>query len=728
MILMSPALRGRTACLLAALVAVTAFCDARAEWLDPVQSFIAAHGARPKGRLLQGSDGNFYGVTAAGGASGAGIVFRASRDGTLTTLHDFSLAEAPVLGGLVEGADGAFYGLVGHGLGMLYRVTADGAFTPVATFDGANGAGPAGVLTRGSDGALYGLGLGNYNWPASVFKLDGSGTLATVATFSGITDTNAHCSNVLEGGDGTFYAAIGRSVFRVTPAGAVSTIATLEGDCVGELTLGGDGNIYGTTATGGDPAGSTLFSLSLAGTMTRVASLGFSVSSGAVEGVDGAFYGTTTTCCSSYAYRVASDGSVATLATFDTAMGTVSALRLGTDGNFYGSSIDFDQGYLGYLYELKPDGTVSTLSTFVYENGAEAVALMRGADGLLYGVTARGGSRDGGTLFKLGGDGTLQVVASFPWPGEGPIQRCLIQGTDGAFYGVTASRPPLEQSRIFRVALDGSVVAIVTVPSSVSSSLGCPLEATDGNFYGAAGVFGSPGFIYQATPDGSFSQWFKFSSNGIGPTGPLVQGVDGSLFGTASGGYGSVFKVSPNRTLTTLRSYSGSDGAYPHDLAIDSQGRILGLTENFSDGTYFHGATLFRIDDPGVPTVVTFAGRGFPDGPPVFGPDGAAYVLTNDFLNLIQVSVLRVDNDGTVTRIAEADWTSHVRALTFGQDGLMYAVSDGAGANKRGAVVRIPRSRAAPQFDTGGGAGAFELWSSGFLLLLAVFRRRGSLV
>jgi len=73
-------------------------------------------------RLVQGTDGNFYGTTYEGGNSnssecfvpssyGCGTAFKITPGGTLTTLYSFgSNNDAYPLDGLVQGTDGSFYG------------------------------------------------------------------------------------------------------------------------------------------------------------------------------------------------------------------------------------------------------------------------------------------------------------------------------------------------------------------------------------------------------------------------------------------------------------------------------------------------------------------------------------------------------------------------------------------------------------------------------------------
>ena len=88
------------------------------------------NGTNPTAGLVQGSDGNFYGTTQAGGTDGFGNVFKISTNGTLSTLYSFSGGDdgfKPQTG-LVQGGDGSFYGTtwfggLGGGYGTVFRLT-----------------------------------------------------------------------------------------------------------------------------------------------------------------------------------------------------------------------------------------------------------------------------------------------------------------------------------------------------------------------------------------------------------------------------------------------------------------------------------------------------------------------------------------------------------------------------------------------------------------------------
>ncbi|OAI42567.1 hypothetical protein AYO41_03995 [Verrucomicrobia bacterium SCGC AG-212-E04] len=126
-------------------------------------------GAGPYAPPTLGADGNFYGTTRFGGASGFGTIYKMTPAGALTTLFESYLGTFPNLGGnfssgLLLGPDNNLYGTAetggGVGYGTVYRITPAGVLTLVASFSGNGGATPGStpyaVPVKGADGNLYG--------------------------------------------------------------------------------------------------------------------------------------------------------------------------------------------------------------------------------------------------------------------------------------------------------------------------------------------------------------------------------------------------------------------------------------------------------------------------------------------------------------------------------------------------------------------------------------------
>ncbi len=119
-------------------------------------------GAAPTTGVVQGSDGNFYGTTTIGGQNGFGTIFKLTPTG-LTALYSFPAIPAANNSGLIrliQASDGNFYGTVSQGggpegHGTLFEMTPAGVVTTLHTFGGADGVAPD-WLVQAKDGDLYG--------------------------------------------------------------------------------------------------------------------------------------------------------------------------------------------------------------------------------------------------------------------------------------------------------------------------------------------------------------------------------------------------------------------------------------------------------------------------------------------------------------------------------------------------------------------------------------------
>jgi uncharacterized repeat protein (TIGR03803 family) len=122
------------------------------------------------GVLLQGSDGNFYGIqtNSLGCSSQHGAVFKLTPAGQFTVLHDFGCEEVT---SLIEGSDGKLYGAT-QNYGVLFSITKSGVYKAEYQLNGLNGACTC-YLLQGSDGLIYGAATGGGSTGAGViFALD----------------------------------------------------------------------------------------------------------------------------------------------------------------------------------------------------------------------------------------------------------------------------------------------------------------------------------------------------------------------------------------------------------------------------------------------------------------------------------------------------------------------------------------------------------------------------
>jgi uncharacterized repeat protein (TIGR03803 family) len=176
-------------------------------------------GEIPYAGVIQGSDGNFYGTTYFGGSSGFGTVFRVTPSGTETVLYSFaggSDGEHPYAG-VIQGSDGNFYGTTyqggASGYGTVFKITPSGTETVLHSFagGGSDGANPEAGLTQGTDGNFYGnTYLGGASSLGTVFEITPSGTETVLHSFVGGGSDGANPSaNLIQSNDGNLYGSTG---------------------------------------------------------------------------------------------------------------------------------------------------------------------------------------------------------------------------------------------------------------------------------------------------------------------------------------------------------------------------------------------------------------------------------------------------------------------------------------------------------------------------------------
>ena len=334
--------------------------------------------ADPYHTLIQGSDGDFYGTTNAGGTSNDGTIFKISPSGTESLFYSF--ASVPY-SGLVQDSDGNIYGTTAsggtNGRGTVFKITPSGTESVLYSFP-AGSSDPYTGLIQGSDGNFYGTtGAGGTTDDGTVFKITPSGTETALHAFakSG-TDGQTPYAGLIQGSDGNLYGTtyfggangLG-TVFKVTPSGTETVLYSFAGGNDGEhpyagVVQGSDGNFYGTTYQGGASGFGTVFKLTPSGIETVL----YSFAGGSSDG----------------AYPEA-------------------GVIQGSDGNFYGSTLQGGVSGLGLVFKLTSSGTETILHAFAgASDGANPTAnLVQGSDGNLYGSTSAGGSSGDGTFFKV---------------------------------------------------------------------------------------------------------------------------------------------------------------------------------------------------------------------------------------------------------------------------------------------------------------------------------------
>jgi uncharacterized repeat protein (TIGR03803 family) len=337
------------------------------------------------------------------------------------------------------------------------------------------------------------------------------------------------------------------------------------------------------------------------------------VNAGLVQGFRGALYGTTVdggVSGDGTVFKITPEGMFTTLHNFDGSDGVnpVAALVQGTDGNFYGATGPVGFNGDGTVFKITPEGTLTTLHTFDGTDGADPNGLVQGTDGNFYGTTIAGGAHpDYGTVFKMTAGGVVTTLHSFDGSDGASPQAGLVQGTDGNFYGTTAvgganNSCPNGCGTVFKITPDGELTTLHSFDGSDGNGPQAGLvQGTDGNFYGTTYSGGANnscssacGTVFKINPRGRVTTLHTFDgTDGANPFARLVQGTDGNFYGTTAGGganlyYGTVFKITPGGTLTTLHSFAG----YPVDGSTPYSGLVQGTHGTFYGTTQVGGTNL----------------------------------------------------------------------------------------------------------------------------------------
>ena len=255
--------------------------------LTALYSFAGAAGQLPAGALTLGWDGNFYGSANYGGAYLHGDIYRVSSTGAYNRLYSFCAqsgcpdGSSPV-DGLVQAHDGNFYGVTPAGgankYGTIFKITSTGVLTTLYTFcsqtNCVDGATPNVTLVEGKDGNLYGTTYqGGSQFSGTAFRITHAGVYTVLHNFCsqpGCADGAHPLAGLTLASDGSFYGTTSTSasgsrgtIFKVTAQGGflrLYSFQAVDGQFPAQLTQLTDGNFYGTMQVGGTSGVGTFFS------------------------------------------------------------------------------------------------------------------------------------------------------------------------------------------------------------------------------------------------------------------------------------------------------------------------------------------------------------------------------------------------------------------------------------------------------------------------------------
>jgi uncharacterized repeat protein (TIGR03803 family) len=328
------------------------------------------------------------------------------------------------------------------------------------------------------------------------------------------------------------------------------------------------GNLYGTTALGGDfngiQEGGVVFKVSPRGKETVLHTFtgndGQGPAAGLLMDANGNLYGTTAgggAANDGVVFRVTPHGRETVLHSFAGGDGAtpMAGVIVDAGGNLYGTTRFGGAGNEGVVFKLSPSGKETVLYSFTGgDDGSEPLAgLVRDGNGNFYGTTSEGGANNAGVVFKLTPRGRETVLYSFTGGDDGGLPRAgLILDADGNLYGTTSEGGPANDGVVFKLSPGGreTVLYSFTGGNDGAFPFGGVIRDTNGNLYGTAnsGGVAKNGVVFRVTPRGRETVLYSFTDpGGANPAAGLIMDENGNLYGTASvGGTGSggfVFEV-----------------------------------------------------------------------------------------------------------------------------------------------------------------------------------------
>ncbi len=351
-------------------------------------------------------------------------------------------------------------------------------------------------------------------------------------------------------------------------AGGLTAIASFNGPdgkypYYAGVSVNTNGNLFGTTATGGTSDNGTVFEIAKgSSTITTIASFN-GVSNGSQPNgltIDacGNLYGTTGG--NGTVFEVAKgSNTITTIASFNGTNGLSpgASVTVNAQGNLYGTTRQGGSGGLGTVFEIaKGSNTITILASFSGANGDQPIAgVTLDAQENLYGTTYRGGSSGLGTVFEVAkSSGVATTIASFDGlNGQSPIAGVTFD-SGGNFYGTTQTGGSDGLGTVFEIAKGSNMITAIasfTGDNGQTPSAGVIFDAI-GNLYGTT-THGGPsddGTVFEiARGSNTITTLASLDgADGSSPYAALTFGPNGDLYGTATfggnSGYGTVFDVS----------------------------------------------------------------------------------------------------------------------------------------------------------------------------------------
>jgi uncharacterized repeat protein (TIGR03803 family) len=287
----------------------------------------------------------------------------------------------------------------------------------------------------------------------------------------------------------------------------------------------------------------------------------------------------------------------------------------------------------------------------------------------------------------------FSILKDFDGPLAGIGSGVLI-GSDGALYATSYGGGLYGEGGIFRVEPDGTGFTLLhSYYFTESFGQSALMQGADGSLYGT-----TDGAVFKMAKDGSgFTILHTFvGTDGSLLLGALVQGPDGSLYGTTAGGGtshdGTIFRIQPDGSgFATIHNFVGTDGLGPRAALSLLAGKLYGTT---AQGGAFGSGTIFDLNPDGT-SFVELHSFGSSDGaapasPLVLATDGALYGTTATGGTFGFGTVFKIQTDGSgfaVLLSAGASVGSLGPGVIQGLDGALYGT--GTSCCGGGTVYRV---------------------------------------
>ena len=439
-----------------------------------------------------------------------------------------------------------------------------------------------GPLCLDNMGNLYGItsGGGAYG-SGTVFKIDVLGNFSVFHNFTYAEDASS-LNGIIDDSEGNLYGTTQRagtygigSVFKLDTSNNFSILhsfsyyVNLDGaDPFASVTRDSEGNLFGTTTSGGMFGSGTVFKVDTQGNFSLLHSFNGNDSS---DGAD-----------------------------------PFASVTPDSHGNLFGTTTSGGMFGFGTVFKIDAQGNFSLLHSFNNDDGSSPYsAVILDNLGNLYGTTTVGGpNHSSGVVFKIDTLGNFSLLHTFTNnSSDGHYPNSLSMDHQGNLFGTAFSGGSYGDGTVFELDNLGNYSVLHNFNNSDGES---PYSAvtidSHGNLYGST-VFGGAddfGTVFKINNLHQFSllHTFRHPRYIEGPSqGAVVVDSLGNLFGTTAGGGayydGTVYKIDTEGNFSNLHTFDGSDGGGPCDaVTLDSQGNLFGTT---AGGGLYGNGTVYEL-------------------------------------------------------------------------------------------------------------------------------------